>query len=63
MYFSKALKFLEKSQSGQPQQPFDKDNPNEYISYLSSQKTSEILYNYGLVRLAIYKLLGFIQSR
>jgi tetratricopeptide (TPR) repeat protein len=52
-YFSKALKFVEKSQSGQANQPFDKENPNEYISNLSTQKTSEILYNYGL---ALYKV-------
>jgi hypothetical protein len=35
-YFSKALKFLERSQSGQPTQPYEKENPTEYISNLSS---------------------------
>ena len=52
-YFSKALKFLEKSQVGIPNQPYDKESPPEYISNLSAQKTSEILYNYGL---ALYKV-------
>ncbi len=50
-YLSKALRFLEKNQSGIPNQQFDKGNPNDNISHLSSQKHSEILYNYGIVRI------------
>jgi len=50
-YFSKALKFLEKTLNGQHSTGFEKDNPNDFISNLSSQKTSEILYNYAIVRL------------
>jgi hypothetical protein len=49
-YFSKALKFLDKSGNGQPNQTIEKENPSEFISTLSGQKTPEILYNYGLVR-------------
>jgi len=49
-YFSKALKFLEKTLFGQHCTAFEKENPNDFISNLSSQKTPEILYNYGIVR-------------
>ena len=45
-YFSKALKFIDKNFSGTLA---DSENPNERISHLNSQKSSEILYNYGLV--------------
>lgn len=59
-YFSKALKFLEKSQNGQIQQPYDaKESPLDYISNLSSQKTPEILYNYGL---ALFKSSRFEEA-
>lgn len=55
-YFSKAVKFLEKSneklisnsQVGAP----PKTNPNENVCNLSTQKSYEIIFNYGL---ALYK--------
>jgi len=37
----------------------DKENPNECISTLTSQKTPEILYNYGL---ALYKVGRFEEA-
>jgi tetratricopeptide (TPR) repeat protein len=60
-YFSKALKFLDKSQTGNPtNQPYmDKENPNECISTLTSQKTPEILYNYGI---ALYKVARYEEA-
>lgn len=58
-YFSKALKFIEKNQTGYPQQQTDKENPNQHISMLHSQKTSEILYNYGL---ALYKVQRYEEA-
>jgi len=56
-YFSKALKFLEKTLNGQPATVFEKENPNDFISNLSAQKTPEILYNYGIVSLVIIKYI------
>ena len=62
-YFSKALKFTERSFSGNPSVLSDCENPNEHISHLNSQKTSEILYNYGLVTLISIISLGPLQDR
>ena len=56
-YFSKALKFLEKTLNGQPATVFEKENPNDFISNLSAQKTPEILYNYGIVSPFIIKYI------
>jgi len=50
-YFSKALKFLERSPNGELQNSLD-GSPHEHINNLNSQKTSEILFNLGL---ALYK--------
>lgn len=50
-YFSKALKFLERSPNGELQNSLD-GSPHENINNLNSQKTSEILFNLGL---ALYK--------
>ena len=51
-YFSKAVKYLEKSNDKNIQQPnlakANKINPNEQISNSTSQKTQEIVFNYGL---------------
>ncbi len=59
-YFGKALKFLEKSQTGQPAFiPPEKENPTEQVSTLNAQKTPEILYNYGL---ALYKVGKFEEA-
>ena len=52
-YLSKALKFVEKQNEKQPNiTKTTKINPNEHINNLQSQKTYEILFNYGL---ALYK--------
>ena len=37
----------------------DKENPNENISTLNSQKTPEILYNYGI---SLYKVSRFEEA-
>eukprot|EP00347_Sterkiella_histriomuscorum_P018969 403343469 len=58
-YFSKALKYVEKSQNGQPSLQNDSDNPNEHISHLNTQKISEILYNYGI---ALFKVGKFEEA-
>ncbi|CDW85417.1 ccr4-not transcription complex subunit 10 isoform x4 [Stylonychia lemnae] len=58
-YFSKALKYVEKSQNGQPTLQFDQENPNEHISHLNTQKVSEILYNYGL---ALFKVQRYQEA-
>jgi Tfp pilus assembly protein PilF len=53
MYLSKAVKFLDRNPNNIATSNISKDtNPNEFISHLSSQKTSEILFNYGV---ALYK--------
>lgn len=46
-YFSKAVKFLEKS-NDKNLNIAKKINANEYIGNLSTQKTHEIVFNYGL---------------
>ena len=51
-YLSKAVKFLEKSNDRSLQHPAflknAKSNPNEALSNASSQKSYEIVFNYGL---------------
>lgn len=52
-YFSKAVKFLERSNDRILSHPTGQiQNPNENVSNSSTQKTYEILFNYGL---ALYK--------
>mmetsp|Transcript_31158 Transcript_31158/g.22592 ORF Transcript_31158/g.22592 Transcript_31158/m.22592 type:complete len:96 (-) Transcript_31158:679-966(-) len=46
-YFSKALKFLERSPNGELVNSLD-GSPHEHINNMNSQKTSEILFNFGL---------------
>ena len=46
-YFSKALKFLERSPNGDLVNSLD-GSPHEHINNMNSQKTSEILFNFGL---------------
>lgn len=53
MYLSKALKYLDKNSNNIATQNLQKDsNPTDFVSHLSSQKTSEILFNYGV---SLYK--------
>ena len=61
-YFSKALKFIDKTFSGTLSASADSENPNERISHLNSQKTSEILYNYGLVRTLVNSFRPFTRA-
>lgn len=57
-YFSKAVKFLEKS-NDKLVTITKKINPNEHLGNLASQKTHEIVYNYGL---AFYKSGKFYEA-
>ena len=62
-YLSKAVKFLEKSNDKTLQHPHiqknTKINPNENINHLASQKTHEIVFNYGL---ALYKSGKYLEA-
>jgi len=48
-YFSKALKFIAKSEPSQKEE----SNPTKQLSHYTCQKSSEILYNMGI---ALFKL-------